>query len=755
MRQLAFATLAVTITWTLAGCDRQPCPTTPAVGASGGVDVPLGDGEGMWPLGSLEQLDEEALRRKGLQLPLSQLWSDDSGLAQAAIKLVNGCSGSFVSPDGLILTNHHCAHGAISRNSTKEHNWIEEGFVASSRSEELPGQGTSIQVLQSFSDVTGRVLEGLPEDPAERSAFLDQRESELVAECEQQPHRRCYVGRFLDGIPYSGEPDGRQRFSLFVTTELRDVRVVAAPPESIGSYGGEIDNWHWPRHSGDFTVLRAYVAPDGTPAEYDETNVPYQPEAYLQVSTEGLGPGDFVMVMGYPWSTTRHLTAVEVEEQRSWYYPLRVELFTQWAQLLHQQAERSPEAAILVASHARRIDNALSHARGRMESFARVDVVEQRRAAEAALRGWISGTPERQEAFGEVLDEIEAVVERRSATRDRNLLLRYLVYGSQLLGFARTITRWAAERQRPDLEREPGYQDRDEDRLRAELEHAQRSLDLEADRAVFVMLIRRALALPEGQRIEAIDQAVGEDRSPEAIEAFARRVYEGSQLGDQEQRLATFGQSLEELRESEDTMIQLALALAPVLREREETDERATQELAALRPRLMLAVAQSTETRLYPDATSTPRLSFGNVRGYSPHDGVLYTPFTTVGGLVMKNTGEAPFDAPAELLEAAQTSTESRWADRPLGDVTTCFLADLDTTGGNSGSPVIDGQGRLVGLLFDGVWEDLAGDITYSPRVSRSISVDVRYVLWILEEVMDAGHIVTELDTGTDALPAP
>jgi hypothetical protein len=694
-------------------------------------------------------MDEERLRAKGLQIPLARLWGDGGGIARAAVKIVNGCSASFVSAEGLIFTNHHCAYQAISRNSTEEHNWLEEGFVARSRSEELPGQGsTAIQVLRRFTDVTDRVLEGLPEDPMERAAALDVRESELVAECESRPNTRCYVGRFLDGVPYEGEPDGRVRFSLFETQEILDVRVVAAPPESLGSYGGEIDNWHWPRHSADFSLLRAYVAPDGSPAEYSPDNVPYRPEVFLEVSSEGVGPGDFVMVLGYPWRTTRHMTAAEIAVQRDWYFPLRVDIFGEMSQILHSQAETSEERSILVSSQLRSIDNALSHARGRVEAFARVDVLGERQQAEAALTEWIAQSPERGTQFGDVLSGIETVLQRNAATRDHDLLLRYLIYSSQLLGFARTITRWSMERERPDLEREPGYQDRDEQELRTEMEMAQRSLDIETDRMIFTMILRRAMALPEGQRIAQLDEMVGADRSPEALAAFTEGLYRETQLGVAEQRLALFGRSSTELGQSQDSMIRLALTLAPLLQELEDAGDRAEQEIAALRPRLMLAYAQSTGELAYPDATATLRVSFGNVRGYSPRDGILYTPLTGVGGIIGKNTGEEPFDAPDDVLGAIGSAPQSRWVDRPLGDVPACFLSDLDTTGGNSGSPVIDSHGRLVGLLFDGVWEDLAGDITYSPRSSRSISVDIRYVLWLLDDVWNADYLLTELGLG-------
>jgi hypothetical protein len=734
----------------IAGCPRQSCPTTAGEASGGaGLAYPRGAGEGMWPLGLLSQLDDEALRTRGLQLPITKLWEEGDGLARAAVKIVNGCSASFVSPDGLIFTNHHCAHSAISRNSTTERNLLEQGFVARTRAEELPGQGTTtIQVLQRFRDVTDRVLADLPEDLEARARAMNQRESSIVAECEGRPNTRCYIGRFLDGIPYEGTPDGRIRCTLFETLEIQDVRVVAAPPESMGSYGGEIDNWHWPRHSNDFSLLRAYVAPDGAPAEYSPDNVPYRPAAYLEVSTEGVGPGDFVMVLGYPWRTTRHLTSVEVAEQRDWVFPLRVDLFSEWSRVLHAQAERSPEAAILVSSHIRSIDNSLSHARGRVEAFANVDVLGERQEAESALVAWIAEEAARQEMFGDTLPGIEAAVRDAAATRDRDVILRYMVYGSQLLDFATTIVRWATEQRLPDLEREPGYQNRDQESLRSELEHAQLGLDLETDRAIFLLFLRRAMDLPEGQRIEALDATVGSDRSPAALEAFVGRTYSGSRLGDQASRLALFGQALDALQASDDTMVRLALALAPVQAERERVADVLEQRVAGLRPRLMLAYARSSSELAYPDATATLRVSFGSVMGYSPLDGVLYTPLTTVSGLVAKDTGEEPFNAPAAVLEAAARSRDGRWVDRPLGDVPACFLSDLDTTGGNSGSPVMDSQGRLVGLLFDGVWEDLAGDVTYSPRLSRSIAVDIRYVLWLLDDVMNADHILAELGVG-------
>jgi hypothetical protein len=734
-----------------AGCSRPPCPALPeAQGGTGLVTVAgglEGRGEGMWPLGRLDLLDEAELRTRGLELPLAELWADGGGLGRAVVDL-GGCTASFVSADGLLVTNHHCAFDVISRNSTPERNLVDDGFVAASRADERDGYGTTIKVLLGFEDATARVTEGLPEDALERIAAIEKRESELVAACETVPGHRCRVARFNDGIPYgatsAGAPTGVRRYFLFDTLELRDVRLVANPPLGVGEYGGEVDNWHWPRHDGDWSFLRAYVGADGVPADFDATNVPYRPTEWLAVSTTGVAAGELVMVLGYPWSTQRYQTAAEIEEAQEWQYPLRIELFGVWIAQLEAASAASEEARLLNAPTLKGINNAHSHALGMVAALRRSGLLERRRAEETEFRAWVAADPSRAR-YAAALDGIAGVLEERRGLRDRDYLLRYLARGSQVLGFARTITKWAIERPKPDLEREPGYQDRDEEPIRREMEAAEKSLDLEGDRLVLTAFVRRAMALPDTQRIPSLDEAVGLDRSDAAVEAFVRRLYTGTTLGDTAGRLGLLGKDLAELQASTDEMLRLALALAPLLDESLERSKRFDIALADLRAPLVEALGTFRGRPQYPDANGTLRLTAGTVRGYLPADGAAYVPFTTLDGLLQKETGQMPFASPPAVLEAARRRDYGRWADETLGNVPVNFLSDVDTTGGNSGSPALDGRGRLIGLLFDGVWEDLCGDYLYDSSVSRSILVDFRYVLWYLDRIVGARALLEEL----------
>ena len=749
------APAALVLPFLLSACPRTPCPAAPAAapGEAGGlVQVAgglVGSGEGMWPVGRLDVV-ETVLAAEGRPLALSRLWADGGGPAKAVVDL-EGCTASFVSPEGLLITNHHCAFDIISRNSTPERNLVDDGFVAPRREDELDGHGTTVKVLLGFRDVTAEVSADLPDDPLERVRAIEQREAALVAACEEPAGRRCRVARFDDGVPYAplpeGTPTGVRRFVLFETLELTDVRLVANPPLGVGEYGGEVDNWHWPRHTGDWSFLRAYVGPDGNPAPFAPENVPYRPAHWLPVATAGVGPGDPVLVLGYPWATERYQTAAEVQEAQEWLFPLRRELFGLWIAELEAASARSEEARLLNAPTLKGIHNAHSHAIGMIAALRRSGLLEARLAEEARFRDWAAEDPARAGRLAG-LDGIAAVLEERRTLRDHDFLLRYLVRASQVLGFAHTIVKWAEERPKPDLEREPGYQDRDEEVIRREMEAAEKSLDLEGDRRVLAAFVRRALALPEGQRIAPLEAALGEDRSDAAVEAFAARLYAGTTLGDTQARLGMLGRSLEELRGSSDEMIRLALALLPELDARLERAKRFDLALAELRAPLVAALGEFRGRPQYPDANGTLRLTVGSVRAYLPGDGTAYLPFTTVAGLLQKETGEEPFASPPAVLSAVRRGDFGRWVDPRLGTVPVNFLSDVDTTGGNSGSPALNERGELIGLLFDGVWEDLAGDYLYNPATSRSILLDIRYALWYLDRVVDGSALLEELGVG-------
>lgn len=691
----------------------------------------------MWPWHDLSRLDESKLRHRGLAVSLSDLWTPGKGGLLRAVAGLQGCSASFVSSDGLLITNHHCVHRAIQRNSTPGRDYLSDGFVAKTRADELPGLGTLVYVFQRQSDVTSRILDTLDSSltDLQRLKEIERRESMLVRECESKPNMRCEVARENDGL----------RFMMLENTELKDVRLVAFPPESLGNYGGEIDNWHWPRHTLDFAILRAYVKPSGEPAEYDGANVPYHPDTYLTVSELFPTPPSLVMVAGKPGKTRRYAHHTEVEDALEWYYPFRDSLYTAWIEALERGAGDDPAARLVVSSWLRRLNNGLFHARGMIKGLRANGAVERARRRDEALRAWISEKPERAARYASVLDDLENHLRASRETRQKDQLLGALVSGAQVFGFSRRIVKWAAQREKPDDVREPGYQDRDRDTVRRELEQAQRSLHLDSDRAVMRLMVQRLCALAPHERPGALLGPEGLPCEADQLQKKLRELYQGTKLGMIQGRLDAFGLGLDELRRSKDPMIQLALRVSQEFDDLDRRNqEREGARIRLERPYLQALIAFRGKA-FYPDANSTPRISFAHVAGYAPQDGVWHIPQTTFRGMLDKHTGSPPFQVPEMLFRTFENQAFGQYADPSGADVPLCFLSNADTTGGNSGSPVLDGTGKMVGLNFDRVFENIAGDYGYNPDRSRNVMVSTRAILWYLQHVVQAYPLVSEI----------
>ncbi len=686
-------------------------------------------GEGMWPWADLGKLDEAALRARGLRVPLAKLWTPGSGgLAGAVVGFGRGCTGSFVSADGLIITNHHCAFRSIQRNSTPKRDLIKEGYLATSRDKELRGYGARVYVFRNQTDVTQKILGELPKGADDYATIraIEAQEKKLVAACEKKPHTRCRISRENNGI----------RFLLLENTEVKDVRLVAAPPKALGNYGGEVDNFRWPRHTLDFTLMRAYVAPDGDPRGYHADNVPYRPKRFLRLQPKGIRAGDLVMVLGTPGRTNRYATATAVSWNLTWYYPFRKRLFSEWIGLLRTTAKRVVAARLPTASRVKALDNGLTHARGMLEGLKRRRVLEGKRALEKRYRVWLTKDPKRKARWGQALDRLIAYERKASQGRERDLLLRYLIWGTTLAHTMRTVVKWSHEQKRPDAQRDPGYQQRDRERLRTRLKYAQRSFHIDADKAIFAYFLRRLGKLPPGQRVQALHRALGGDYSERSINAFLNRLYAGTKLTRTQPRVAALDLPLDRLRASPDPALRLGLALHPELEAWQRRRKTRGGALFRLRRPWLASLVAFQGKRFYPDANLTPRVSFAHVAGYAPQDGAWHKPFTTLAGLLAKGTGQAPFIVPAKLLQVAAPASHK---------LPVCFLSNADTTGGNSGSPVLDGQGRFVGINFDRVYENVSGDFGYRRATSRNVMADVRYILFYLRRVAKADAVLREL----------
>jgi len=696
--------------------------------------------EGKWTPQQILEHDPQWLRQLGLEIPPEALWSPaGAGLLDAAVKVGQGCSGGFISADGLVITNHHCAFGILQQHATPANDVITHGFLAHSRAEELPGKGMRIVVPHRTEDVTAQVEAAVPAraDDLARYQAIERKKKELVAACEAQPSRRCQVEAFDGGVSYQ----------LSEGLEYADVRLVYAPPRAVGEYGGEVDNWSWPRHTGDFALLRVYAKPDGQPAPPDPGNVPFHPRNFYPVARHGVEPGDFVMVPGYPGNTLRSLTAAEMRERAELYFPRRAALYRAWMDLMEAASATDETARIALADRLKLLANREKNSRGQIDGLRRGRTLEKKEAAEKEVLAWAAQRPEQQSAMSAMSAmsatsatsaqaELAQLIARRRESWERDFLLDQAKQGAKPLDLALTLVRAAGERTKPDLDREADYMEREKDRLEERLRLDQKRMHLPTEQALLADLLNRFAALPEGSRVAAVETFLGasaRERSPEAVRAKVAGLFARTRVNDAEERAKMFQESLDQLRARRDPLLDLAFALDLELRSFKERDDRFKGAIERLRPRWQRAVIAHAGRPVAYDGNGTLRVSLAHVEGYAPRDAVRFEPQTTVGGMAEKNTGAEPFDAPRELLAAAPAAPASRWADARLHDVPVAFLADADTTGGCSGSPVLNGRGELVGVNFDRVWENVSNDFGYNPEVARNISADIRYLLWLLE----------------------
>jgi hypothetical protein len=684
----------------------------------------------------------DVLEAKGLQIDPGSM-TDLTGHPMKAIVSLGGCTASLVSPKGLVITNHHCAYGSISYNSTDERNLLQDGFVAGGFADELPARpGSRVLVTVAVKDVTEAILGDLPAGLSGRARYqaIEDSEKELVRECEIDEGHRCRVASYHGGSQYE----------LIKQLEIRDVRLVYAPPASVGKYGGDIDNWMWPRHTGDFSFYRAYVGPDGLPADHAEANVPFEPEHWLKVQAKGVQDGEFVMVAGYPGSTNRYRLSNEVSNVIEWRYPEYTIAVDAWLAEIMKATETDPDAALKYASLIAGLNNATKNYGGMLEGFGKGNLVERKQQLESELEAWIAEHPEYQDGDLSATEALQALVRQTQSLQVRGLYYQ-LAYRSALLGAAHTLYRLAREQEKPDEAREPGYQERDLVRIRERMTRIEGTFDAAVDQQVWRHLVLSYAATPIDQHVAAFDQWFGIDGNvvdSELLDKKLEQMYAGTSLGDTQVRLDWIGKSPEEFEASEDPFIRMAIALFDDDMAIEERDKELAGRYQEARPRFMRALLAYQKSRgrvVYPDANSTLRITYGVVTGSEPRDGMIYKPFTTLEGIVEKNTAEEPFDMPPELLKAIAEKQHGVYGDDKLGSVPVNFLSTLDSTGGNSGSPTLNGRAELVGLLFDGTYESIISDWDFLQDKTRSIQVDIRYILWIMEQIGGAEHLLKEM----------
>lgn len=699
-----------------------------------GLNAQLKADEGMWLLPLLDQLNIGTMTDMGLQLTAEDIYSiNQASIKDAIVIFGGGCTGEIVSSKGLLFTNHHCGYGAIQSHSTVEHDYLKDGFWARSPEEELPNPGLSVRFLVSIKDVSNDVLKDVKDDMSEeeRGALIRGARTEIADAATEGNNYRATVSSFFGGNNYY----------LLVYEIYNDVRFVGAPPSSIGKYGHDTDNWEWPRHTGDFSIFRVYMSPDGKPAEYSEDNIPLKPKHYLPVSIAGVKENDFAMILGYPGGTTRYMTSYEIDEQLKITHPNRIKIRGALQEVWMEDMIADQKVNIQYASKYSGSSNYWKFSIGQKAGLERLNVKGQKEKIEAEFTKWLTSDKRRSEEYGSVLETIKTSIEQRAKS---NHLAQYV---NECFGRGTELTMLSMRTAGLISALKSDDESAKEEAISEFLENTEgfyknysEPTDRKSTTAMFSLFKEDIDKEYWPDFFNTIDSEYNGD-----VRKFVDYMFDNS-IYTSKEKLENFLKNPDvEKMENDPAYITLGDIMAVGMKIRALGGN--NSDLAKAR-RLWIAGLKEMDPDLvkYPDANFTMRLSYGSVLPYQPRDAVIYKFYTTMEGVMEKYIeGDYEFDLPKDFIEMVKKKDYGCYADED-GYMPICFLTNNDITGGNSGSPVINGKGELIGLAFDGNWEAMSGDIAFEPDLQRTINVDVRYVLWVIDKYAGATNIIDELD---------
>ena len=690
--------------------------------------------EGMYmpdKIGALTQL-----KKRGLKISPEEIYNPaGGGLSEAVVRLSIGCTAEFVSPDGLILTNHHCGFDGLVSASTPERDLVETGFKADNRAGEITAKGYSVFVTQRSEDVTARIKNGTENLTGEAlAAAIKKNMDDLTASEQAKAPAGSTVRVQMMNSGYF--------YYLFQTMQIKDVRLVYAPPRNIGVFGGDPDNFEWTRHTGDFTFLRAYTAPDGSSAEYSPNNVPFKPRKFLTINIGGLKEDDFVFVLGYPGGTTRYRESQSIEYARDANFPFLAAWLDARSDALKLIGESDPKKRIQFQSDVASYDNAFKVYDGGALRLRLANVVERRMAEEAQFATWINANPDRQKKYGTVLADLKSLSAESNRYAKRDVILRRIPSPETAI-LGQVYSAVNTDKPLSDSERSAKL---------AEIQKAIADREPVYEREMIKFFLRSFANLPEDQKFEWAEtffKDKGDRRAAE--EAFAKSIAEGN-YWNAETLSALYGPQTMEYRPERDDVKSFAIALK---KEKDAATARATAfgtKIDAVRLKYQQGLAEMRGVTPYPDANSTLRFSFGNVKGYSPREAEFRTPFTTIKGMLEKDTGINPFDVPQKLKDLQRAQDFGRYGQ---GDsVVVNFITTTDIIGGNSGSPLLNRDAEVVGLVFDGNIHAIGGEYWFDGAKNRTVAVDSRGIREALASVYAASRIVGEIDAARQAKAA-
>lgn len=703
------------------------------VGALGGQVGRLGADEGMWlPMALGKGLSMDQLKARGLELTKEQIWATEGecltdamlqigSLAETGQTMSGYGSGAFVSSKGLILTNHHVAFDAIAALTTDDRNVIDDGYAAATHAEELRCEGLAVRFTTDIIDISKEVMKGVTPgmDLAAKDQVLGTAIQQILVAAVEGGKVDCEIKASFN----------REKWYLYKYSLFRDIRLVYAPPRMIGEYGGDTDNWMWPRHTGDFSYLRAYVAPDGEHATYSKDNVPFEAKTFLRLSIAGYKADDFCFIMGYPGTTYRDRSSFSVQLWGDNTYPSQVKLYAERIAQIEKQIQENPAAMSEMASMLKSLQNGLKNSQGMVDGLEKLRVAERIREEEGRWAEWIKKDEKRQAAYGGVMPEIAEFYKVLGNTSERRTILNQLVgsQGSPLLlhhhalhpdRFPKGLGAMLAEMVKESLVRE----------------------DLDGQRSQIATAFKPLWELSDAKTSPLIREA--RQATPNLEDWVALMIPAPITAEDVDTLAAATPETVDTI---ENPYVQMGVEIISEFDEISVWYGRFATRIAELRAAKNRGLAEWKGVSQYPDANLTLRLTYGKVDGYSPADAVQFRHYTTAQGVLDKHTGVDPFDAPDDLIAKVRARDFGRYADKKSGSLITCFLSDTDITGGNSGSPIMNGHGEMIGIAFDGNYEAMTSDFRFEPDLTRTINVDIRYVLWCTEKMAGLTRLIDEM----------
>ncbi|MEA3495341.1 MAG: S46 family peptidase [Bacteroidota bacterium] len=693
--------------------------------------------EGMWIPSLLSKYNEEDMIKKGLKISAEDIYSiNHSSLKDAIVLFGRGCTAEVISEKGLILTNHHCGYGQIQAHSSVEHDYLTNGYWASSMQEELVNPGLSVKFLIRMEDVTDIVLKDVTKtmSESERSSMIRKASSKLINEATSATNYIATVKPLYYGNQYF----------IYVMQEFKDIRFVGAPPSAIGKFGGDTDNWMWPRHTGDFSLFRIYSAPDGSPAKFSKDNIPLKAEKHLKISLKGVKKNDFTMVYGYPYTTQEYLPSYAVEMIAKYDRPVRVSLRNKRLEIMAGEMKKDAKVRIQYSSKYAGVANGWKKWQGVLKGLDRIDAIEKKKQLEKEFTEWAKSNPERMKEYGNVLPEFEKVYKELTPLKNWTTYFFESVWGIEIVRFAANF------RGLSNLDKNSTDElvNTEIERLRKTASRFYKDYNSSIDKKIFYSMVSMFYNNIEADEYPPMILSI-QNKFDGDIEKYSNFVFEESFMTSQ-QKLNDFLDSYKASKNKKITNDPVFMLMTDFISYYRSNYAKQLQELENKKDKLMRdymrgLMEMQKDKLFYPDANATMRLTYGKVDTYEPKDAITYTYFTTLKGIMEKDDPNVyDYDVPEKLKELYENKDYGKYAED--GKMHICFLASNHTTGGNSGSPVLNAYGHLIGLNFDRNWEGTMSDIMYDPKMCRNISLDIRYFLFIVDKFAGAGHLVEEMD---------